>query len=194
VAQIAVWLAAGERPAEIVKLAEERWRIGARYTKAMISEARKVTRQAGMPKGGVARVTGSPVDLAAGAASEAHGEPAFASVGPPPKGDALAQVDWIMQAMILETDAALRKGAKSGMSSLKMLDELRKTARACASLLPPERIYDAEQRLKRHAAGLDEPDNSRELVNASDIEARPDDDDPQGAGGPVDGAIRMPSS
>lgn len=77
----------------------------------------------------------------------------FADVGPPPLADPLAGVEWAQKMNLI----AMRQAATDlTLSPSQRRDEVRRTGRVVAALVPQERLYDAEQRLRGNRERLDD--------------------------------------
>jgi len=179
--KVRTWLLAGATTSEIEAAAAKEWQISDRQARRYIEAVREqfasegVTVQQAMLLNTFRRATAQgkfPAAIAAlkqlqGVETNDEEEIAdFAKAGTPDLTDPLSSVDYAMKLL----GVGLQRLTKlKGISTLDRMDEIRKTARAMAALVPDERVYDAEKTIKDDAAGMDDDDGAPELEDAPAI-------------------------
>lgn len=90
----------------------------------------------------------------------------FEKLGTPPLNDPLAGVEWMQKAILI---SAFDLATDPDVSAADKRDGLIRTGRTVAALVPQERLYDAEKRIRRDAAAVqDVREDPRTTTRASD--------------------------
>lgn len=86
----------------------------------------------------------------------------YAAVGEPPMTDPLAGVEWMQRIMLI---SARDVATDPELAPSERREELRRLARCVAALVPQERVFDAEQRIRRDAGIMDDVQRDPEVEN-----------------------------